>query len=93
VWAIAAVLTSPVASAVAWHAAAGTGLSTTSLRIGPSLLAAIPWPAGDPAPAMACLAEGDIEGCGRAICDAYGVSAEQAERLVAWWSALLPARA
>ena len=36
---VAAVLTSPIASAWAWHRAAGTGLSTTSLRLGPRWLA------------------------------------------------------
>ena len=44
---IAAVLTSPVASVLAWQLAAGTGLSTTSMRVGPALLAQLPWPAGD----------------------------------------------
>ena len=50
-------LTSPVASVLAWHLAAGTGLSTTSMRVGPALLAQLPWPAGDLSRATAALAE------------------------------------
>ncbi len=47
VWQIAAVLTSPVASAWAWHRQAGTGLSAGTIRLGPVLLGEVPWPAGD----------------------------------------------
>lgn len=39
---IAAVLTSPMASAWAWERAAGTGLSARSIRLGPALLAELP---------------------------------------------------
>ncbi len=46
-WAIGAALTSPVASAWAWHQAAGTGLSATTVRLGPRWLAELPWPHGD----------------------------------------------
>ena len=46
VWPVAAVLTSPVASAWAWHRAAGTGLSAETLRLGPRWLAELPWPRG-----------------------------------------------
>ena len=45
-WAVAAVLTSPVASAWAWHRAAGTGLSARAVRLGPRWLGELPWPAG-----------------------------------------------
>ena len=50
VWEVAAVLTSPVAAAAAWHAAAGTGLSARAIRLGPAALASLPWPAGDIGP-------------------------------------------
>ena len=58
-------ITSPVASVLAWQLAAGTGLSTTTMRVGPALLAQLPWPAGDLAAATAALTGGDVEGCAR----------------------------
>jgi SAM-dependent methyltransferase len=91
VWQIAAVLTSPVASAAAWHHAAGTGLSTTTVRIGPSVLAGVPWPSGELDRAVAELRGGEVVQCGRAVVDAYGLRGEVAEALMAWWTALLPA--
>jgi SAM-dependent methyltransferase len=89
---IAAVLTSPVASVLAWQLAAGTGLSTVSMRVGPALLAQLPWPASDLSAATAALAEGDIEGCGRAVTEAYAIDRRTAEPLLAWWRSQLPAR-
>jgi SAM-dependent methyltransferase len=89
---IAAMLTSPVATIVAWQLAAGTGLSTTTIRVGPALLGAVPWPAGDLTRAVEALGGGDVVGCGRAIAAAYGLDAADAEPAIAWWSAQLPAR-
>ena len=89
---IAAVLTSPVASVLAWQLAAGTGLSTTSMRVGPALLAQLPWPAGDLIRATAALAEGDVDGCGQAVTAAYAVDRHAAEPLLAWWRSQLPSR-
>jgi hypothetical protein len=66
VWELAAVLTSPVATAAAWHAAAGTGLSARAIRLGPAALASLPWPAGDLSLAAQLLRAGDVLGCGRA---------------------------
>ncbi len=74
-WALAAVLTSPVATAWAWHRAGGTGLSAHVLRLGPRWLADLPWPAGELEPAVAALRDGDVEACGRAVGAAYGVGA------------------
>ncbi len=54
-WAVAAVLTSPVASAWAWHRAAGTGLSARAVRLGPRWLGELPWPAGPLGDAVAAL--------------------------------------
>jgi SAM-dependent methyltransferase len=83
---LAAVLTSPVASLAAWHAAAGTGLSARNVRLGPSLLGGLAWPAGDLGEAVTALARGDLLGCGRAVTRAYGVDdPEEVERLLAWW--------
>jgi len=91
--AIAAVITSPVASVLAWQLGAGTGLSTTSVRVGPALLAQLPWPAGDLSGATAALADGDIEACGSAICVAYGIEARDAAPMREWWRLQLPTRA
>lgn len=87
VWEIAAVLTSPVATAWAWHRCAGSGLSAASLRTGPAVLARLPWPEGDLAGAVRALVDGDIDGCGRLVDQAFGVG-DQA--LVEWWSGLRP---
>jgi hypothetical protein len=90
VWSVAAVLTSPVASAWAWHRAAGTGLSARSLRLGPRWLAELPWPAGSLAGAVDALAASDVVGCGAAVSDAYGLGAGAATPLRRWWEAQLP---
>jgi hypothetical protein len=90
VWPLAAVLTSPVASAWAWHRAAGTGLSARTLRLGPRWLAELPWPAGPLEPAVEALREGDVVACGAAVDDAFGVGGADASRLQRWWCAQLP---
>jgi hypothetical protein len=86
-WEIAAVLTSPVASAWLWRHGAGTGLSADAIRLSPVTLAGLPWPSGDLRPAVAALRRGDVRECARVIDGAYGV-ADDAE-LFDWWSALL----
>ena len=88
VWPVAAVLTSPVASAWAWHRAAGTGLSADTLRLGPRWLAELPWPQGPLGPAVEALQAGDLVGCGREIVTSYGL--EETSSLVDWWSRQLP---
>jgi SAM-dependent methyltransferase len=92
VWTLAAVLTSPVASAWAWHRAAGTGLSARSLRLGPRWLAELPWPAGSLADAVDALVSSDVAGCGAAVSDAYGLDPAEAMVLRRWWEAQLPSR-
>ncbi len=87
---VEAVLTSPVAAAACWHQGAGTGLSTTSIRLGPCVLAAVPWPSGDVAAAVDALGRGDVLGCGRAIVTAYGIA--DGDALVNWWAERLPGR-
>ena len=84
---IAAVLTSPVASAWAWHRSAGTGLSSDAIRVGPVVLADLPWPAGPLHGAVAALASGDVRRCGALVDAAYGVP-DRAE-LAAWWESAL----
>jgi SAM-dependent methyltransferase len=86
-WEIAAVLTSPLASGWLWHRGAGTGLSADAIRLSPVTLGALPWPAGDPGPAVRALRAGDVRGCGAAIDAAYGIADDQA--LFDWWRALL----
>ena len=86
-WEIAAVLTSPVASAWLWHRGAGTGLSADAIRLSPVTLAGLPWPSGDLTPAVAALRRSEIRACGAAIDDAYGIAG--ATELFDWWSALL----
>jgi SAM-dependent methyltransferase len=90
---LAAVVTSPVASVLAWQLAAGTGLSTTTVRVRPALLAQLAWPAGDLAAATEALIDGDVEGCGRAVTAAYKIDGRAAEPLMAWWRSQLPSRA
>jgi len=93
VWEVAAVLTSPIATIMAWHHGAGTGLSTTSVRIGPVSLAATPWPAGALADAVDALRSGAIEQCGRAVLDAYDVRPTDAGAMLNWWTERFPRRA
>jgi SAM-dependent methyltransferase len=92
-WDVAAVLTSPVASAWAWHHAAGTGLSARSLRLGPRWLADLPWPHGSLAAAVEALRAGEVVETGRAVSTAYGLdrSTLDAADLHAWWQRNLPA--
>jgi SAM-dependent methyltransferase len=85
--AVAAVLTSPFASAWAWQRSAGTGLSAGTIRLGPAMLADLPWPEGRLDDAVAALAAGDVRSCGRAVDEAYG-TADDGE-LVTWWTAAL----
>jgi SAM-dependent methyltransferase len=88
-WEIAAVLTSPFASAWLWHRGAGTGLSADSIRLSPVVLAGLPWPAGDLSSAVTALRAGDVRGCGSAVDAAYGIADSTRNALFAWWSALL----
>jgi SAM-dependent methyltransferase len=88
VWPLAAVLTSPVATAWAWHRAAGTGLSARTLRLGPRWLAELPWPAGTLGPAVEALRDGDVVACGAAVGESFGVGGSDA--LLHWWCAQLP---
>lgn len=88
VWPIAAMLTSPVASVLAWQAVAGTGLSTATIRLTPAVLAATPWPAGPLDPAVAALQAGDVGTCAAEVCRAYGLT--DAEPLLGWWNAARP---
>jgi SAM-dependent methyltransferase len=84
---IAAVLTSPVATAVAWQLAAGTGLSARAVRVGPALLRSLPWPAGRLDAAVDAVLSGDVRACGAAVDEAFGLP--QDHDVVAWWRTAL----
>ncbi|HUF97461.1 MAG TPA: N-6 DNA methylase [Ilumatobacter sp.] len=90
VWELAAVLNSPVVSVLAWQAAAGTGMSTTSVRVSPVTLSAMPWPQGSLVESVAAVQAGDVETAARLTCEAYGVDAATAQRLFTWWNANRP---
>ena len=86
-WKIAAVLTSPLASAWAWHRSAGTGLSADAIRVGPVVLAELPWPAGDLDDAVAALQSNDVRCCAAEVHAAFTVGDDDA--LNSWWEAAL----
>ncbi|MEO1059476.1 MAG: hypothetical protein AAFY28_21425, partial [Actinomycetota bacterium] len=73
VWEVAAVLTSPIASQWAWQHHGGTGMSARVVRLSPALLESVPWPTGPLAPAVDALHAGDLDACGSAVVDAFGV--------------------
>ncbi len=89
-WEIAALLTSPIASIAAWQHGAGTGLSTTSVRVGPGVLAAVPWPALDLGAAVDRLRRGDVPACGLAVCNAFRLAPDQTASAMEWWMERLP---
>lgn len=88
-WDIAAVLTSPYASAWVWHRSAGTGMSADTVRLGPVLLGDLPWPAGDLTAAVAALRAGDVRSCGRAVLEAAGIDDPWRDPLTEWWETAL----
>jgi hypothetical protein len=89
VWEIAAVLTSPTASVWAWHQRGGTGLSPNTIRVGPTMLAELPWPTGDLGPAVQSLRAGDVRACGRLVDAAYGIDHDSGMAAYAWWCTIL----
>jgi hypothetical protein len=84
VWEAAAVLTSPYATAWAWDRQGGTGLSATTIRLSPTLLAELPWPTGGLDAAVEALRRGEVIACGSAVDAAYGVPDEAR---LDWWRA------
>ena len=98
-WHLAAVLTSPVATARLLHSAAGSGLSPDAVRVSAARLAALPLPAQGPAwdraaeaARAAARAGGDRDAVvevGAAAMAAYGIDDRE---LLGWWAALLPHR-
>ena len=93
VWELTAVLNSPVVSVLAWQAAAGTGLSTTSVRVSPVTLGAMPWPAGSLSAAAAALQAGELVAAAELTCTAYGLGPADAQAIVTWWNETRPSTA
>lgn len=83
--ALAAVVSSPLATAWAWHRAAGTGMSARAIRLRPDLLAALPWPAGSLSDAAVAWRDGDVAASTAAVNRAYRLAAGDAASLVSWW--------
>ncbi len=81
-WQIAAVLTSPVASALIAEQSVGSGLSAATVRVSQRTLGQLAWPAGALTAAVGALRSGDLAACGRAVDAAYGV---HDETLYGWW--------
>ncbi len=86
-WEIAAVLSAPFVSAWLWHRGAGTGLSASSIRLSPVVLAELPWPAGPLTAAVDALRAGDVRRCAVEVDGAFGV--DGSVDLYPWWEALL----
>ncbi len=84
-WEIAAVLSAPAVSAWAWHRRGGTGMSPNTIRLGPTMLADLPWPAGSIAAAVEALRAGDVVACARLVDVAYGIDAAERSVLIDWW--------
>ena len=89
---LAALLTSPVATAQLVQQAAGTALSADAVRVSARLLAALPLPEDESAWHRAAQrAEvGDVVGCGQAMLSAYRLG-DRSDILV-WWQDRLPIR-
>ena len=89
---LAAVLTSPVASAWVAHRSAGSGRAGSALRISASTLASIPCPSGSLDPAVTALEAGDVASCAQEATAAYGLGTATTRELMEWWSSALPGR-
>ena len=84
-WHTAAVLSSPIASAVIAHQRVGSGMSTRSLRITAADLNALPLPADRAAwdRAATLLQRGDIDAAAVAMMSAYGCATDRS--VLEWW--------
>ena len=102
-WHVAAALSSPVVSAVAFARVAGAALSSQTIKLSARQVLALPLPSPGPAWDVAATAAQDaagaatveerldrLEALGRSMNDAYGVDDEQ---LLTWWLERHPRRA
>jgi hypothetical protein len=83
--AIAALLTSPVATLHAWQTMAGSGLAPTSVRVSPAVIMSVPWPTGSLDGAVRALADGDVLACGEAVLAAFSFDVPLRSQLIEWW--------
>ena len=88
---IAAVLSSPLASAWLWHAAAGTGLSARIVRLRPALVAGVPWPAGRWRRDRGLRRRRPGRPARIAVHRAYGIAESAGDRLLRWWTVVVAA--
>jgi SAM-dependent methyltransferase len=88
VWRVAAVLTSPVASAWLANRSLGSGLSARTLRVTAADIADVPLPDDDDAWSVAtrALQHADTAACGAAMAHAYRTSTDE-RALLDWWLA------
>jgi SAM-dependent methyltransferase len=84
--AIAALLTSPVATLHAWQTMAGSGLAPTSVRLSPSVIMSVPWPRVSLDVAVEALTAGDLVACGEAVLSAFSFDTQARSRLIEWWA-------
>jgi len=84
-WRVAAVLTSPIASALLAHQRAGSGLSSRAIRVTASDLHALPLPSDGESweRAASQLHAGDIDAGAVAMMHAYGCA--DRDDVLAWW--------
>lgn len=89
-WHVVAVVTCPVATVLALHAAAGSALSAGAIRVSASGLAALPLPADGDAWDRAAQAarDGDVEACGKAMLVAHGCG--DRSDIFEFWRSRLP---
>ena len=84
-WALGAVVGSPVASAWAAATYLGAGLGATSIKLSAAQVHHMPWPAGPLDEAARRLRAGDVDGAATATTAAYGLDADQRDEVLAWW--------
>jgi len=89
-WRFAALLTSPVATALLVGSAAGTALSPGSVRVSASLIGELPLPNDESVwdEAARLAREGKRDECGRVMLRAYGSAGR--EDLLDWWRSRNP---
>ena len=74
IWAIAAVLASPVASAWAAATYLGAGLGPTAIKLSAAQVLTLPWPAGSVEEAAGRLQAGDVDGAAQAAVASDGLA-------------------
>ncbi|MEM9520439.1 MAG: N-6 DNA methylase [Actinomycetota bacterium] len=91
-WRLAALLTSPVATALIGHAAAGTALSSDAVRVSARLLAALPLPVDEVMWSRAAdrARAGEVTQCGRLMLRAHGLG--DRSDILDWWVDRIPTR-